>query len=92
LEAETDREHIRSALKQTPLVPRGDERVIQSPTSLLSRLLKNPPLSFPIPRKSAVMRGLDARIHNLWKRMEFRVIGEQSDAVLRTTMPGNDAT
>jgi hypothetical protein len=35
------------------------------------------------------MRGLDPRIHHL-EKMDCRVIGERSDAVLRTAMPGND--
>jgi hypothetical protein len=33
-----------------------------------------------------VMRGLDPRIHLLSKMMDCRVIGERSDAVLRTAM------
>jgi len=37
---------------------------------------------------SAVMRGLDPRIHLLQKMMDCRNIGERSDAVLRTAMPG----
>jgi hypothetical protein len=39
------------------------------------------------------MRGLDPRIH-LQKssfKLDGRVIGEPSDAVLRTAMPGHDA-
>jgi hypothetical protein len=39
-----------------------------------------------------VMRGLDPRTHLLSKMMDCRVVGERSDAILRTTMPGNDAT
>jgi hypothetical protein len=35
------------------------------------------------------MRGLDPRIH-LFRMMDCRVIGERSDAVLRTAMPDND--
>jgi hypothetical protein len=36
------------------------------------------------------MRGLDPRIHHLRKTMDHRGIGERSDAVLRTAMPGDD--
>jgi hypothetical protein len=43
----------------------------------------------------SVMRGLDPRIHHLrktlTKMMDCRGVGERSDAVLRTAMPGNDA-
>ena len=39
---------------------------------------------------SFVMRGLDPRIHHVAKLMDRRVIGERSDAVLRTAMPGDD--
>jgi hypothetical protein len=40
------------------------------------------------------MPGLDPGIHfslRLFFEMDCRVIGERSDAVLRTAMPGNDA-
>jgi hypothetical protein len=37
------------------------------------------------------MCGLDPRIH-LFKTMDCRVIGERSDAALRTAMPGNDVS
>jgi hypothetical protein len=36
------------------------------------------------------MRGLDPRIHRFAKKPDRRVIGERSDAVLRTAMPGDD--
>jgi hypothetical protein len=38
------------------------------------------------------MRGLDPRIHLLQKMMDCRGIGERSDAVLQTAMPGNDVS
>jgi hypothetical protein len=37
-----------------------------------------------------VVPGLDPGIHPLQRKMDCRVIGEQSDAVLRTAMRGND--
>jgi hypothetical protein len=36
------------------------------------------------------MRGFDPHIHHL-EKMDCRVIGERSDAVLRTAVSGNDA-
>jgi hypothetical protein len=38
-----------------------------------------------------VIAGLDPAIHLLAKMMDARLIGERSDAVLRTAMPAHDA-